>query len=124
MMKSLPNRLFRSINPVAANVSMKSLSVEKMISMAIALNTRETLPMEVTMDDFRGKRKLTGAMDDACGLSDDELEKWCEEYEASRKDHELHFEISIAWDDDDEFEHEGYYHSVDDAIEALLKYKK
>ena len=55
---------------------------------------------------------------------DKDLEKGCEEYEASRKDHELHFEISIAWDDDDEFEHEGYYHSVDDAIEALLKYKK
>ena len=36
----------------------------------------------------------------------------------------LQFEISIAWDDDDEYEHEGYYNSVDDAIEALLKYKK
>ncbi len=35
----------------------------------------------------------------------------------------LCFEILIAWDDDDEFEHEGYYDSVDDAIEALLKYK-
>lgn len=103
LMKSLPSRLCRSINPVAANVFMKSLSVEKMISMAIVLNTSETLPMEVSMDK--------------------DLEKWCEEYEASRKDHELHFEISIAWDDDDEFEHEGYYHSVDDAIEALLKYK-
>lgn len=104
MMKSLPSRLFRSINPVAASVSMKSLPVEKMTSMAIAPNTREILPMEVIMDK--------------------DLEKWCEEYEASRKGHELHFEISIAWDDDDEFEHEGYYHSVDDAIEALLKYKK
>ena len=89
--------------------------------MATVPNIRETRPMEVTMDNFRGKRRLTGAIDDAGG---DELEKWCEEYEASRKDHELHFEISIAWDDDDEFEHEGYYHSVDDAIEALLKYKK
>ena len=124
MMKSLPSRLFRSISLAAASAFMKFLSVEKMTSMAIVLNTRETLPMEVTMDDFRGKRRLTGAMDDACGLADDELEKWCEEYEASRKDHEFHFEISIAWDDDDEFEHEGYYHSVDDAIEALLKYKK
>lgn len=104
MVKSLPSRLFRSISPVAASVSMKFLSVEKMTSMAIVLNTRETLPMEVSMDK--------------------DLEKWCEEYEASRKYHELHFEISIAWDDDDEFEHEGYYHSVDDAIEALLKYKK
>ena len=124
LMKSLPNRWSRSISPAVANVFMKFLSVEKMTSMAIALSTRETLPTEVTMDDFRGKRRLTGAIDDACGFIDDELEKWYEEYKASRKDHELHFEISIAWDDDDEFEHEGYYHSVDDAIEALLKYKK
>lgn len=124
LMKSLSSRWSRSISPAVVSVFMKSLSVERMISMAIAPSTRETLPMEVIMDDFRGNRRLTGAIDDACGLSDDELEKWCEEYEASRKDHELHFEISIAWDDDDEFEHEGYYHSVDDAIEALLKYKK
>lgn len=72
------------------------------------------------MDNFRGKRRLTGAIDDAGG---DELEKWCEEYEASRKDHKSRFEISIAWDDDDEFEHEGYYSSVNDAIAALMKYK-
>ena len=39
------------------------------------------------------------------------------------KNHHLKFEISIAWDDD-EFEHEGYYNSVDDAINALLKYKE
>lgn len=124
MMKIPSNRWFLSTSPAATSAFMKFLSVEKMTSMAIVLNTREILPMEVTMDDFRGKRRLTGAMDDACGFSYDELEKWCEEYEASRKDHELHFEISIAWDDDNEFEHEGYYHSVDDAIEALLKYKK
>ena len=39
---------------------------------------------------------------------------------------EMHFqfEISIAWDDDDEFEHEGYYDNVDDAIAALMKYKE
>ena len=36
----------------------------------------------------------------------------------------LQFEILIAWDDDDEFEHEGYYNSVDDAIKALMKYKE
>lgn len=40
------------------------------------------------------------------------------------KNHHLQFEISIAWDDDDEFEHEGYYDSVDDAINALMKYKE
>ena len=33
-------------------------------------------------------------------------------------------EISLAWSDDDDFEHEGYYNSVDDAIKALLKYKQ
>lgn len=88
--------------------------------MATVPNIRETRPMEVTMDNFRGKRRLTGAIDDAGG---DELEKWCEEYEASRKDHKPRFEISIAWDDDDEFEHEGYYSSVNDAIAALMKYK-
>ena len=38
--------------------------------------------------------------------------------------HHLQFEISIAWDDDDEFEHEGYYDNVDDAIAALMKYKE
>ena len=32
-------------------------------------------------------------------------------------------EISISLEDDDNLEHEGYYNSVDDAIEALLKYK-
>ena len=44
-----------------------------------------------------------------------------EEYKENRH---LQFEISIVWDDDDEFEHEGYYNSVDDAINALLKYKE
>ena len=40
------------------------------------------------------------------------------------KNHHLQFEILIAWDDDDEFEHEGYYDNVDDAIAALMKYKE
>lgn len=48
------------------------------------------------------------------------MDNWSEEY---KENHHLQFEILIAWDDD-EFEHEGYYNSVDDAIEALLKYKK
>ena len=33
------------------------------------------------------------------------------------------FEISIRESEDDEFEHEGYYDNVDDAIAALMKYK-
>lgn len=52
------------------------------------------------------------------------MDNWFEEYKENRKNHYLRFEISIAWDDDDEFEHEGYYNSVNDAIKALLKYKK
>ena len=52
------------------------------------------------------------------------MDKLLEDYvEGRKKNHHLQFEISIAWDDDDEFEHEGYYNSVDDAIKALLKYK-
>lgn len=54
---------------------------------------------------------------------DKDFENWLNEYREGRKNHHLQFEISIAWDDDDEFEHEGYYDSVDDAINALLKYK-
>ena len=40
------------------------------------------------------------------------------------KNRHLQVEISIAWDDEDEFEHEGYYDSVDNAINALMKYKE
>lgn len=35
----------------------------------------------------------------------------------------LKVEISFLWDEDGEFEHDGYYNSIDDAIEALFKYK-
>lgn len=35
----------------------------------------------------------------------------------------LGVEISFLWDKDGEFEHNGYYNSIDDAIEALFKYK-
>lgn len=35
----------------------------------------------------------------------------------------LGVEISFSWDEDGEFEHHGYYDSIDDAIEALFKYK-
>ena len=54
-------------------------------------------------------------------LMEDFMDNQFEEY---NKDRHLQFEISLAWDDDDEFEHEGYYNSVDDAINALLKYKE
>ncbi len=32
----------------------------------------------------------------------------------------MQVEISLAEDDDDNFKHEGYYDSYDDAIEALM----
>lgn len=35
----------------------------------------------------------------------------------------LGVEISFLWDEDGEFEHNGYYNSIDDAIETLFKYK-
>lgn len=57
---------------------------------------------------------------------DKNYEEFCEYVKDTVEDfienHYLCFEISIAWDDD-EFEHEGYYDSVDAAIEALMKYK-
>lgn len=49
-----------------------------------------------------------------------DYDKWLK----TRKDHHLEIEISIAWDDEDEYEHEGYYHTIDDAIEALISLKK
>lgn len=36
----------------------------------------------------------------------------------------LKVEISIAWDDEEEFEHEGYYRTIDDAIDALISLKE
>ena len=38
------------------------------------------------------------------------------------KNHHLRFELSVAWDDDDEFEHEGYYDSTGELIERLIHY--
>lgn len=71
--------------------------------MAIVLNISATLPMEVSMDDF---------------LKD--YNEWLK----TRKNHHLEIEISTAWDDEDEYEHEGYYHTIDDAIEALISLKQ
>jgi hypothetical protein len=59
--------------------------------------------MEVSMDDFM---------------------KDYNEWLKTRKNHHLEIEISITWDDEDEYEHEGYYHTIDDAIEALIDLKK
>ena len=46
------------------------------------------------------------------------------EYARDRKNHHLEVEISLAWDDEDEYEHEGYYSSIDDAIKALTSLKE
>lgn len=80
--------------------------------MAIAPNISATLLMEVSMDKHFNDK----AYEEFCDYVKETVEDFIE-------NHHLQFEISIAWDDDDEFEHEGYYDSVDDAIKALLKYK-
>lgn len=54
----------------------------------------------------------------------DDFMKDYNEWMKSRKDHHLEIEISIAWDDEDEYEHEGYYYTIDDAIGALINLKK
>ena len=74
----------------------------------------------ITMSDYL-EGKVT--MEEVRQAFEDDINSSIEEYMKTRKDHHLEVEISIAWDDDDEFEHEGYYDNVDDAIEALLKYK-
>ena len=63
-------------------------------------------------------------MDNFIDEAYEEFVDWVEaEVLADREGHHLQFEIRIAWDDEDEFEHEGYYDSVDMAIEALENYK-
>ena len=71
--------------------------------MVIVPSIRKIRPMEVSMDNFM-----------------ENYNKWLE----TRKNHHLEVEISLAWDDEDEYEHEGYYHTIDDAIEALISLKK
>ena len=75
----------------------------------------------ITMSDYFEGRVTADEVQQAFW---DDINSSIEEYIKTRKDHHLCFESSIAWDDDVEFEHEGYYHSVDDAIKALLKYKE
>lgn len=69
---------------VVANAYMKSLSVEKMISMVIVPSIKETRLME----DIMAKN--------------------------------LHIEISIAKNYDDDFDHWEYYDNIGDAIDALI----
>lgn len=47
----------------------------------------------------------------------------CKEAKEKLEQGPLKVEISFLWDEDGEFEHDGYYNSIDDAIEALFKYK-
>ena len=68
--------------------------------------------MEVSTRNYINK-----AYDEFCDYVKETVEEFV-------KNHHLQFEISIALDDDDEFEHEGYYDNVDDAIAALMKYKE
>ena len=94
--------------------------------MAIAPSIKETLPMEASMANITVSDYLEGkaTAEEARQAFWDDINSSIEEYMKTRKNHHLEIEISTAWDDEDEFEHEGYYHSIDDAIEALISLKK
>lgn len=74
--------------------------------------------IEIINEYFQGKRSLINTIDDCCNLSQEEIQEIVEKYMAKN----LEVEIRLAHPDDD-FEHEGYYNSIDDAIKAL-KYIK
>ena len=94
--------------------------------MAIAPSINEIRPMEVSMANITTSDYLEGraTAEEVQQAFWDDINSSIEEYIKSRKDHHLEIEISIAWDDEDEYEHEGYYHTIDDAIKALLSLKQ
>ncbi len=80
--------------------------------------------------DYKGnditKKFITGKMSykDWENLVIKQMEETiCKEVEEKLEQDPLGVEISFSWDEDGEFEHHGYYNSIDDAIEALFKYK-
>lgn len=60
-------------------------------------------------------------MDEAMREIEANIRKEIENFSINRH---LKVEISIAWDDEEEFEHEGYYQTIDDAIDALISLKE
>ena len=94
--------------------------------MAIAPSINEIRPMEVSMANITTSDYLEGraTAEEVQQAFWDDINSSIEEYIKSRKDHHLEIEISIAWDDEDEYEHEGYYHTIDDAIKALNSLKE
>lgn len=94
--------------------------------MAIAPSINEIRPMEVSMANITTSDYLEGkaTAEEVRQAFWDDINSSIEEYIKSRKDHHLEIEISIAWDDEDEYEHEGYYHTIDDAIKALISLKE
>ena len=60
-------------------------------------------------------------MDEAIREIEANIRKEIENFSINRH---LKVEISIAWDDEEEFEHEGYYQTIDDAIDALISLKE
>lgn len=73
---------------------------------------------EVINKYLQGKRSLVNTIDDACDLLQEEIQEIVEKYMAKN----LEVEICLSRPNED-FWHEGYYDSIDDAIEAL-KYIK
>lgn len=84
----------------------------------------------MTLYDYKGndltKKLITGKMSykDWEKLVIRQMEEAIyKEAEEKLEQDPLKVEISFLWDEDGEFEHDGYYNSIDDAIEALFKYK-
>lgn len=74
---------------------------------------------QVINEYLQGRRSLVNTIDDVCDLIQEDIQEIVEKYMAKK----LEVEIMLARPGDDCFEHEGYYDSIDDAIEAL-KYIK
>ena len=73
---------------------------------------------DIVDEYFQGKRSLVNTVDDYCDLLKEEIQEIIEKYMAKN----LEVEICLSRPNED-FWHEGYYDTIDDAIEAL-KYIK
>lgn len=69
------------------------------------------------MVDFSFDEKMDEAMREIEANIRKEIENF------STNNH-LKVEISIAWGNEEEYEHEGYYRTIDDAIDALISLKE
>ena len=69
---------------------------------------------EVINEYLQGKRSLVNTIDDACDLLQEEIQEIVEKYMAKN----LEVEIRLAQPGESLW-HEGYYHTIEDAIKGL-----